>query len=284
MRHCRGRDRGSRPRSIVPARAGALRRRPTSTLDGAGPAQVGRDAHRGHSSVAKHRSSVPGRVMPRDHHSRLAGAGGRHGRQMQSCGSIPTRTWSCRPSVSATVSAAIATGARRPYQVALSDACAVARSTRGRGASTATSRWRPPPQGIVVAGGMVWVTVRRVTAPRRVWPNTPCCGFLRLFALFCRRWPPSTPDASCSARSAASSSCAGSGAEGKVRASDLALRLRVSLDTVRRDLQELADAGLLRRVHGGALPPSPPGPDSFVERLPDDVAAKARRRPGRGRR
>ena len=32
-------------------------------------------------------------------------------------------------------------------------------------------------------------------------------------------------------------------AEGKVRASDLALRLRVSLDTVRRDLQELSDAG-----------------------------------------
>ena len=65
------------------------------------------------------------------------------------------------------------------------------------------------------------------------------------------------------------------GADGKVRASDLALRLRVSLDTVRRDLQELSDAGLLRRVHGGALPPSSPGPDSFLERLPDDTAAKA---------
>lgn len=64
------------------------------------------------------------------------------------------------------------------------------------------------------------------------------------------------------------------GSEGKVRASDLALRLRVSLDTIRRDLQELADAGALRRVHGGALPPGSPGPDSFVERLPEDVAAK----------
>ncbi|MEA2251002.1 MAG: hypothetical protein QOG70_1244 [Solirubrobacteraceae bacterium] len=65
------------------------------------------------------------------------------------------------------------------------------------------------------------------------------------------------------------------GAEGKVRASDLALRLRVSLDTVRRDLQELADAGALRRVHGGALPPGSPGPDAFVDRLPEDTAAKA---------
>jgi DeoR/GlpR family transcriptional regulator of sugar metabolism len=65
------------------------------------------------------------------------------------------------------------------------------------------------------------------------------------------------------------------GTEGKVRASDLALRLRVSLDTVRRDLQELADAGALRRVHGGALPPASPGPDAFVDRLPDEVSAKA---------
>src|SRR5919197_1275317 len=61
--------------------------------------------------------------------------------------------------------------------------------------------------------------------------------------------------------------------EGKVLASDLAGRLDVSLDTVRRDLQELAAAGALRRVHGGALPSSP-GPSRFVERLPDDAEAK----------
>jgi DeoR/GlpR family transcriptional regulator of sugar metabolism len=42
--------------------------------------------------------------------------------------------------------------------------------------------------------------------------------------------------------------------EGKVVAAELSSSLAVSPDTVRRDLQELADAGLLRRVHGGALP------------------------------
>jgi DeoR/GlpR family transcriptional regulator of sugar metabolism len=62
--------------------------------------------------------------------------------------------------------------------------------------------------------------------------------------------------------------------DGKVRAARLAEELGVSLDTVRRDLAELAAAGLLRRVHGGALPPGSPGPSSFNERLPDDVDAK----------
>ena len=42
--------------------------------------------------------------------------------------------------------------------------------------------------------------------------------------------------------------------DGKVVAADLTDELAVSPDTVRRDLRELADAGLLRRVHGGALP------------------------------
>src|SRR3954447_24453915 len=62
--------------------------------------------------------------------------------------------------------------------------------------------------------------------------------------------------------------------DGKVRAARLSEELGVSLDTVRRDLAELAAAGALRRVHGGALPPGSPGPSSFKERLPDDTEAK----------
>ncbi|MBS1997504.1 MAG: DeoR/GlpR transcriptional regulator [Cyanobacteria bacterium SZAS LIN-2] len=41
---------------------------------------------------------------------------------------------------------------------------------------------------------------------------------------------------------------------GKVLSSDLTVRLGVSEDTIRRDLKDLAEAGLLKRVHGGALP------------------------------
>ena len=41
---------------------------------------------------------------------------------------------------------------------------------------------------------------------------------------------------------------------GRVLAADLTAELAVSADTIRRDLRELDDAGLLRRVHGGALP------------------------------
>src|SRR3954452_10913515 len=63
------------------------------------------------------------------------------------------------------------------------------------------------------------------------------------------------------------------GEEGRLVASDLAPRLGVSLDTVRRDLDDLATAGALRRVHGGALPP-PPSPRRFVARRDRDRAAK----------
>ena len=46
-------------------------------------------------------------------------------------------------------------------------------------------------------------------------------------------------------------------ADGRLIAADLARELDVSEDTIRRDLRELAAAGMVQRVHGGALPPSP---------------------------
>lgn len=45
--------------------------------------------------------------------------------------------------------------------------------------------------------------------------------------------------------------------EGKVTAPSLSHRLGVSVDTIRRDLIQLASAGQLTKVHGGALPCSP---------------------------
>ena len=45
--------------------------------------------------------------------------------------------------------------------------------------------------------------------------------------------------------------------EGKVVAADLTGRLKVSVDTIRRDLNQLAQEGLIQRVHGGGLPASP---------------------------
>ncbi|MGO4909297.1 DeoR/GlpR family DNA-binding transcription regulator [Pseudorhodobacter sp. W20_MBD10_FR17] len=44
--------------------------------------------------------------------------------------------------------------------------------------------------------------------------------------------------------------------EGRVVVDDLAERLGVSVQTIRRDLSDLADAGKLQRVHGGAVLPS----------------------------
>jgi DeoR/GlpR family transcriptional regulator of sugar metabolism len=45
--------------------------------------------------------------------------------------------------------------------------------------------------------------------------------------------------------------------EGKVVAAELTNRLKVSVDTIRRDLNQLAQDGLIQRVHGGGLPASP---------------------------
>jgi DeoR/GlpR family transcriptional regulator of sugar metabolism len=45
--------------------------------------------------------------------------------------------------------------------------------------------------------------------------------------------------------------------EGKVVTAELTARLKVSIDTIRRDLNQLAREGLIQRVHGGGLPTSP---------------------------
>ena len=62
--------------------------------------------------------------------------------------------------------------------------------------------------------------------------------------------------------------------DGKIVAAELSASLDVSPDTLRRDLRELADAGLLRRVHGGALP-AVVGARSYAVRREQAPAAKA---------
>ncbi|MBK5552385.1 DeoR/GlpR transcriptional regulator [Pseudomonas sp. TH03] len=55
--------------------------------------------------------------------------------------------------------------------------------------------------------------------------------------------------------------------DGKVMASELSQHFAVSEDTIRRDLAELDNAGLVQRVHGGALPrPKDTGKD-FITRV-----------------
>lgn len=61
--------------------------------------------------------------------------------------------------------------------------------------------------------------------------------------------------------------------EGKIMATEMARRLGVSEDTVRRDLRELDKAGLLQRVHGGALSRSPTS-IQYAEREKESTDAK----------
>jgi DeoR/GlpR family transcriptional regulator of sugar metabolism len=63
------------------------------------------------------------------------------------------------------------------------------------------------------------------------------------------------------------------GREGRVVATDLQRELGVSGYTVRRDLDELADARHLQRVHGGALARSPVAP-TYEERSRQSVEGK----------
>jgi len=63
--------------------------------------------------------------------------------------------------------------------------------------------------------------------------------------------------------------------QGRVLAQDLAQQLNVSEDTIRRDLRDLAAAGLCQRVYGGALPISPTNAP-LAERRMEAVERKAR--------
>ena len=62
--------------------------------------------------------------------------------------------------------------------------------------------------------------------------------------------------------------------DGQLVAKALSAQFGVSEDTIRRDLRDLAQAGLLQRVHGGALPASPAVAD-FSERRSIEANAKA---------
>jgi DeoR/GlpR family transcriptional regulator of sugar metabolism len=56
------------------------------------------------------------------------------------------------------------------------------------------------------------------------------------------------------------------GLDQKVYLAGLSTLLNVSEDTIRRDIKELADQGLLKSVRGGAVPHSP-GPHHFRDRI-----------------
>ena len=64
-------------------------------------------------------------------------------------------------------------------------------------------------------------------------------------------------------------------ADGRVLALDLARQLDVSEDTIRRDLREMAAAGLCQRVYGGALPLAPDG-GTLTQRKQEAPERKAR--------
>ncbi|AFL49275.1 DeoR/GlpR family transcriptional regulator of sugar metabolism [Sinorhizobium fredii] len=66
--------------------------------------------------------------------------------------------------------------------------------------------------------------------------------------------------------------------DGQLVAKAIADELGLSEDTIRRDLREMAAEGLLKRVHGGALPLTPPLPD-FASR--QTIASQVKRRLGR---
>jgi len=65
--------------------------------------------------------------------------------------------------------------------------------------------------------------------------------------------------------------------DGRGDVSDLAARLQVAAETVRRDLQVLEDHGLLRRIHGGALPTEGARFESSLDHRSSDRVPEKRR-------
>lgn len=63
--------------------------------------------------------------------------------------------------------------------------------------------------------------------------------------------------------------------DGKVLVEDLAQRFDVTLQTIRRDLTDLAEAGQLERVHGGAVLPSGTANIGYDERRALNTGPKA---------
>ena len=64
-------------------------------------------------------------------------------------------------------------------------------------------------------------------------------------------------------------------ADGKVVAKDIAAEIGIAEDSIRRDLRDLAAAGLCQRVYGGALPPAPAAAD-YATRATVEAASKRR--------
>jgi DeoR/GlpR family transcriptional regulator of sugar metabolism len=64
-------------------------------------------------------------------------------------------------------------------------------------------------------------------------------------------------------------------ADGKVVAKDIAAEIGIAEDSIRRDLRELAAAGLCQRVYGGALPAAPAAAD-YATRATVEAESKRR--------
>lgn len=62
--------------------------------------------------------------------------------------------------------------------------------------------------------------------------------------------------------------------KGQVLSADLVKEFGVSEDTIRRDLKDMADAGLLKKVHGGAMPTTTV-PYEYGERQSLNIPAKS---------